>query len=105
MKTTSTIEFQNAALTAGPPSHIPPPDVASAAGPASGSSGIVTVPNCSGANRPTSILKASSQNSSDNSGLGFNSSCQQCIAERAAVGGPGHGGVGGGHHGINTVSK
>ena len=71
-----------------PPPHHPHPDVAQASGP---------VPNCSTTNRPTSILKHGQAlpNTQETSGggLGFNSSCQQCIAERAIV------------SGVNTVSK
>ena len=53
------------------------------------SGGVCAVPNCSAnCGRPQSILK----NQPDSPG--FNSSCQQCIEERAAAG-----------SGVNTVSK
>ena len=92
----SVIEFQNAPVSAQVPLA---PDVA-------GPSGIVTVPNCS-TNRPTSILKQSAgaalqalpQATVENSGLGFNSSCQQCIAERAIAS------TSNSSSGVNTVSK
>ena len=90
------------------------PDVASSSGGSSSVSstlasggnhagGVCAVPNCSAnCGRPQSILKQQTHamsNGSDQTagaseptaGVGFNSSCQQCIAERAA--------------GVNTVSK
>ena len=87
----------------------------------SGGNGICAVPNCTAnCGRPQSILKqahggphdmsngshqaepahqAGTQagNHGNQAGAGFNSSCQQCIAERAA-------GVHT-HTGVNTVSK
>ena len=87
------------------------PDVASSGGcsssastVASGGNGVCAVPNCSAnCGRPQSILKQQTTHAMSNgsdqtagaseptAGVGFNSSCQQCIAERAA--------------GVNTVSK
>ena len=91
----------------GPSSPLvpPPPDVAggvSAGVPA----GVCAVPNCSancGRPGPPSILKQTSQHHQVNGStaethtmgaeaMGFNSSCQQCIAERASLG-------------VNTLSK
>ena len=69
----------------------------SAAGCVSSSSGVCAVPNCppancSGGGRPsttstTSLIRHQTTNgTSETTTMAFNSSCQQCIAERAAVG-------------------
>ena len=65
----------------------------SAAGCGSSSSGVCAVPNCSancGGGRPSAAASAASlirqTNGTEQTTMAFNSSCQQCIAERAAVG-------------------
>ena len=57
----------------------------------SSASGVCAVPNCSancGGGRPptASLIRAASNNANGTETVAFNSSCQQCIAERAAVG-------------------
>ena len=105
-------DFSGGGGSVGPQAAMP--DVASSSGGSSSVSstlasggnhagGVCAVPNCSAnCGRPQSILKQQTHamsNGSDQTagaseptaGVGFNSSCQQCIAERAA--------------GVNTVSK